>query len=287
MAKQKIAIVTDSTANIPKDLLKIHDIFVMPLRVNWPGDPIVSFRDIVELSPSEFYDQLEKSPDIPTTSQPSPGEFVEFFTEIAKDYDQIIAILVSDKLSGTMKSAQFAINSVDNVEIDLVNSKATGSAMGTIVIQCAGMVKEGKKSQEIIEFAQEAAETSRTWLMVDTMDYLHKGGRVSGSKKMLGNMLSMKPLIHFVDGNLELFGTVRTKKKAIDAMLDIIEVELKAKKNPYMTIAHADSLDLANYTIEIIRERFSPADLQVYEMSPVIATHTGPGAIGISHLAME
>jgi DegV family protein with EDD domain len=287
MAKSKIAIVTDSTANLSKDLQKINDIHVMPLRINWPGDPIMSLKDIVEFSPSEFYEKFESSPEIPTTSQPSPGEFVEFFQEIAKDHDQIVAVLVSAELSGTIKSAEFALNMLDDVQIELVNSKTTGSAMGEIAVLCAEMKKKGKNVEEITKFANEAAEITRTWLMVDTMDYLHKGGRVSGSKKMIGNVLSMKPLIHFVDGKMELFGSVRTKKKAIDTILDIIDVELKTKANPHISIAHANSLDMANYTAEKIRARFSPGNLQVAEMSPVIATHAGPGAIGISHLAMD
>ena len=287
MSNAKIAIVTDSTANISKDLIKINDLHVMPLRINWPGDPIDSFRDIVEFSPTEFYKKLKLSSEIPTTSQPSPGEFTEFFKEIAKDYDEILAILVSEKLSGTMKSAEFALNSVENVNIELVDSKTTGAAMGTIVLHCADMARAGKSMAEITAFAHEAAVITRSWLMVDTMDYLHKGGRVSGSKKMIGNMLSMKPLIHFVDGKMELFGSVRTKKKAINTILDIIEVEIKGKGNLNMAIAHADNQEMANYTAEKIRERFSPAQLNIAEMSPVIATHAGPGAIGISHLALE
>jgi len=268
-------------------LIEINDLHVMPLRINWPGDEIVSFRDIVEFSPAEFYEKLKESPEIPTTSQPSPGEFTEFFKEIAEDYDEIIAILVSAELSGTIKSAQFALNSVDNVNIELVDSKTTGAAMGTIILLCAEMLQAGKDAAEIVAFAKEAAEMTRSWLMVDTMDYLHKGGRVSGSKKMIGNMLSMKPLIHFVDGKMELFGTVRTKRKAIDTILDIIEVEMKGKANLHMAIAHADNQELANYTAEKIRGRFSPGQLNIAEMSPVIATHAGPGAIGISHLALD
>lgn len=287
MPNTKIAIVTDSTANLSKDLVEINNLHVMPLRINWPGDDLVSYRDIVEISTDEFYKKLKDSPEIPTTSQPSPGEFTEFFKEIAKDYDEIVAILVSDDLSGTMKSAQFALNMVEDVQIELVNSKTTGSAMGTIVLLCAEMARAGKSQAEIVAFARDSADVSRTWLMVDTMDYLHKGGRVSGSKKMMGNLLNMKPLIHFVDGKMELFGTVRTKRKAIDTMLDIIDVELKTKKKPYMSISHAANQELANYAAEKVRERFSPVDLNIAEMSPVIATHTGPGALGISHQALD
>ncbi|MEK6221501.1 MAG: DegV family protein, partial [Chloroflexota bacterium] len=263
------------------------DIHIMPLRVNWPGDSIVSFRDIVELSSTEFFERLKASKQLPTTSQPSPGEFVEFFEEVAQDYDEILAIFVSEVLSGTIKSAQFAINSLEDLKIELVDSKTTSNGLGIIVLQCADMVKEGKKLGEIIQFAKDSAEKTRTWLMVDTMEYLHKGGRVSGSKKMIGNLLSMKPLIHFVDGKMELFGTVRTRRKAIDTILDIIDVELKSKHNLHMSVAHAQNLDLANYTAEQIRIRFSPANLLFGELSPVLATHSGPGALGISHLALD
>lgn len=287
MAKSKIAIVVDSTANIPAELIKKHNIHVMPLRVNWPGDPIVSYKDIVDLAPAEFYEKLKTSKVIPTTSQPSPGEFVEFFGEIGETHKEIVAVLVSGEISGTMKSAQFALNMLEDVNIELVDSKSVGMAMGTIALMAAEQAEAGKDIEEIANFARESAEKTRSWIAVETLEYLHKGGRVSGSKKMIGTMLSMKPLLHLVDGRLELFGTVRTMKKAINTMMDIIEVELKMEKKFVMAISHADNFSLAQETASLIRERFSPEILYVAELSPVIGTHTGPGALGLSHLAID
>lgn len=287
MPKSKIAIVVDSTAGIPQELIKKHNIYVMPLRVNWPGDPIVSYKDIVELSPTEFFEKLKNSDEIPTTSQPSPGEFVEFFGEIGESHKEIVAILVSNELSGTMKSAEFALNMLEDVTVELVDSKTTGMGMGIIALLAAEQAEAGGNLQEIIRQAKLAVEKSRQWVVVNTLEYLHKGGRVSGSKKMIGTMLSMKPLLHVIDGRIELFGTVRTFNKAIKTMLDIIEVEVKTKKKLLMSVSHTDSLSLAQSTAGTIRERFAPDALHIVEASPVIGTHTGPGAIAVSHLVID
>jgi DegV family protein with EDD domain len=287
MAKSKIAIVVDSTAGIPQELINKHNIFVMPLRVNWPGDPLVSYKDIVELSPANFFEKLKDSAEVPTTSQPSPGEFVEFFREIGKEYKDIVAILVSAELSGTMKSAQFALNMLEDVNVELVDSKNVGMGMGIIALEAAVQAAEGVNLKEIVRLAHEAVDKSRQWVVVDTLEYLHRGGRVSGSKKMIGTMLSMKPLLHVVEGRIELFGTVRTFRKAIKTMLDIIEVEVKTKKKLLMSISHADSPSLAQQTAATVRERFSPDALYIVEASPVISTHTGPGAVAISHLVID
>lgn len=287
MPKSKIAIVVDSTAGIPQELIKKHNIYVMPLRVNWPGDPIVSYRDIVELSASEFFEKLKSSNEIPTTSQPSPGEFVEFFGEIGKEHKQIVAILVSSELSGTMKSAQFALNMLEDVNVELVDSKTTGMGMGIIALQAAELAEAGANVEEIVRQTEISVEKSRQWVVVDTLEYLHKGGRVSGSKKMIGTMLSMKPLLHVIEGRIELFGTVRTFKKAINTMLDIIEVEVKTKKKLLMSISHTNSPALAQQTAKTVRDRLSPDSLYIVEASPVIGTHTGPGAIAVSHLVID
>ena len=287
MPEKKVAIVVDSTASIPADILKPDSIHTMPLRVNWPEEETLSFRDVVELSAQDFYRRLRESEEIPTTSQPSPGEFVQLFNEVAEDADEIVAVLVSSEISGTMQSAQFALNMVEGANIHLVDSKTTAMALGMIALQCAEMAQAGKSSEDIIHFAQQAAEDSRTWVLVDTLDYLHKGGRVSGSRKMIGNMLSMKPLLHVVDGRIELFGTVRTRKKAINTMLDIIEVEIKTKQRVHIAMMHADALEQAEEVAAIIQERYAPEKLHIADISPVVGTHTGPGALGIAHLALD
>lgn len=213
MSKSDIAIVVDSTANVPAEYLEKYNIHVIPLRVNWPGEALESLQDLKEISPTEFFERVEKSGEIPTTSQPSPGEFVEFFSRIGKDTKNILAVLVSDKLSGTFKSAQFALNMVEDLNIELIDSKNGAMGMVLIALQAAEAVEQGKSLREAAEIARAAVEVTRTWFVVDTLEFLHRGGRVSGTKKMIGTILDMKPLLHVVDGSMELFGTVRTIHK--------------------------------------------------------------------------
>lgn len=287
MSKSNVAIVIDSTANIPLHLIKKHNLYVMPLRINWPGEDVESEVDAENITSKQFYKKLKSSSAIPSTSQPSPGEFVEFFKEIGEKHSEIVVILVSNQLSGTYKSATFALNMVEELNIQLIDSKTMGIGMGLIAMNCADMAKSGKSIDEIAQFAREGAEDERTWIVVDTLDYLHKGGRVSGSKKLVGNILNMKPILNINNGKAEIFGAVRTRKKAIDTILDMVETEMQNGKRFHMGISHADDPVLAHETATMVRERFLPEVLHIADMSPVVGTHTGPGALSISHLIMH
>lgn len=287
MSSSDTVLVADSTANLPADLIAQHNIRVMPLRVVWPGDDVVGLKDIVEVKPSEFFERLSSSQEFPTTAQPSPGEFVEFFAEAGKEARNIIAVLVSEKLSGTIRSAEFALNMVDDLNIEIVDTKNVSLGAGMIVMAAARAIEQGKDAGQVATIARDSADRTRSWFVVDTLEYLHRGGRVSSTKKMIGSMLNMKPLLHVVDGNLELFGTVRTMKKAVATMLDIIEVEVKNRKDLRMGITHALNPQLAEYAREHVQKRMKPVELIMTEMSPVIGAHTGPGALGICHLAED
>ena len=279
-----IAVVVDSTANIPPEYIKEHNFHILPLRVNWPGEAVESLKDLKEIEPAEFYRRLKTEKDLPTTAQPSPGEFMEFFSDIGKKSKDIIAILISDKVSGTVKSAQFALNMVEDLNIEIIDSKNLAMGMGLIALKAAEDVAAGKSFTEVAKQTRDYVETVRSWAVVDTLEYLHKGGRVSGTRKMIGTILDMKPLLHIVDGSIELFGTVRTIKNAVDTMLDIIEVEVKNKKNLWVGISHASNPEMAQYADAEIRRRFNPELVITNEFSPVIVVHVGPGALGIAHL---
>ena len=284
MGNPSIAILVDSTANIPAQYVEQYNIHTMPLRVNWPGEEIESLKDLKEINPDDFYKRLKESKDIPTTSQPSPGEFIELFSKIGETSKDILAILVSDKLSGTFKSAQFALNMVEDLNIVLIDSKNGAMGMGLIALKAARLIESGLPLSEVTKLAREYVETTRSWFVVETLEFLHKGGRVSGTKRMIGTILDMKPLLHLVDGALELFGTVRTMTKAVNTMLDIVEVEVKNRKSLWMGISHAANPQLAEFADAEIRKRFNPELLITNQFSPVLGVHTGPGALGVAHL---
>lgn len=287
MAQDDIAILIDSTANIPAPYVDEYKFHVMNLRVNWPGESIESQTDAKEIEAEGFFDRLRASKELPTTSQPSPGEFMQMFAEIGKTHKKVLAILVSEKISGTVKSAQFALNMAEDMQIEIVDSKNAGTGMAMIAFKAAEAVQNGSSLAEAAAAAREAAERTRTWFVVDTLEYLHKGGRLSGTRKLIGTLMDMKPLLHMVDGAPELFGTVRSLDNAVDSMLNFVEVEAKNKKRMWVGISHADSHAMAAEMEEEVRKRFSPEILITTEFSPVVGVHLGPGALGIAHLTED
>lgn len=170
--KQKVAIVTDSTANMPKDLLEEYGIQVIPLTVNWEGK---SLLDGVDIQVDEFYDRLQKAKEMPTTSQPSVGLFMEFFQQVAETADSIVGIFISEPLSGTMDSARSAAKELSNIPIELVDSRSAAMGLALIVTNAARMAAAGKDYQEIAEKARALVPKIRLLFVVDTLEFLHRG----------------------------------------------------------------------------------------------------------------
>ena len=276
-----IAIVVDSTAYIPEELIKKYKIHVIPQILHWED---YSFLDGVDIKPTDFYQRLQVASSIPTTSQPSAGEFADFIKEVSEKADSVLAILISEHLSGTVDSACSAKNMLPDIEFEIIDSRSTSMGLGWIALTAAKVAEQGKSFNEVSRLAQSLVSKSRIVFVVDTLEYLHKGGRIGGAKRLMGSMLSVKPLLHLQDGRIEPLASPRTKQKAITQMLDIIEGEIKEKENVQMAIVNALAEDEALNLAEIIQTRFNPVELIQADMSPVIGTHVGPGTVGVAWL---
>lgn len=280
MAKAKIAVVTDSTAYIPDDLLNKYDIHVIPLNVNWDD---ISFLDNVDISPEEFYDKLQTESQLPTTSQPSAGAFKSLFLKLAEDHEGVVAILISSDLSGTIASAIAAKDMVVDFPIEIVDSRLTTMGLGFLVLKAAQVAQSGGGITEVAEAARSMIGKIRVLFVVDTLEYLHKGGRIGGAKRLLGSLLSMKPLLELVDGKIDSLDSVRTKKKAVQTMLSIFEEDAKGKQDIYLTIFHGVAEGDAEQLKENVLETYNPSTLIMSKLSPVLGVHTGPGTLGIAY----
>jgi DegV family protein with EDD domain len=277
-----IAIVVDSTAYIPEELVKKYKIHVIPQILNW-GEH--SFLDGIDIKPTDFYQRLQVAADIPTTSQPSAGDFFEFLKKVNKKAENILAILISDQLSGTLDSACSAREMLPGANIEIVDSMSTSMGLGWIALAAARAAEEGKSFEEVGQLAQSLIPKSRIVFVVDTLEYLHKGGRIGGAKRLMGSLLSVKPLLHLQGGRIEPLASPRTKEKAIAQMLDIIEGEVKDKTRVHMAIINALAQEDAASLMEIVQSRFNPVELFQADMSPVISTHVGPGTVGVAWLS--
>jgi DegV family protein with EDD domain len=281
---QRIAVVTDSSAYLPEEETRGLDIHVIPLWMFWDDDRI---RDGVDMTPKEFYTRLRNSKTIPTSSQPSAGEFKAFFEKVAEEYDAIAAVLVSSELSGTVASAIAAIAELPDIPIKLVDTLGVSMSLGYCVLAAAKAAAAGKSLDEVAAAAEKMSKRMHFLFAVDTLEFLHKGGRIGGAKAMFGTALSIKPLLHFLNGRIEPLMQVRTKKKAIATMLNIAEERLDGKRMIEAALLDVDVPEEGDRVGEMVKDRFPGVRLIRSTVSPVVGTHAGPGTIGLAFYGEE
>jgi DegV family protein with EDD domain len=280
MAKKKVTIATDSVSNLTPELIEEYDIKVIPQILNWEGD---TYLDGIDITQEEFYARLSQAKEIPTTSQPSAGEFKEFFEQIAEESESILCITISDHLSGTLDSATGARKMLPDIPIEIVDSRSASMGQGFIVLAAARALQEGAGADEAAEVARRMVPITRAVFVVDTLEFLHRGGRIGGAQRLVGSVLSIKPLLHLVDGKIEPLASVRTKRKALGRALEIIEADTVGKGPLHAAVLHAANLQEASQFRVEVAQRLEPVELLEAELTPVIGTHTGPGLVGLAY----
>jgi DegV family protein with EDD domain len=284
MSKAKVALVVDSTAYIPQALVEQYNIHVIPLLVNWSGE---SLRDNVDITPDDFYERLETAKEMPSTSQPSAGEFYDLYSKVAEEADSIVSIHISSELSGTVASAHAAAGLMEDFPIEIVDSKSTSMGLGFMALAAARAIENGANAKEVADAARALLPEVRVVFVVDTLEFLHRGGRIGGASRLFGSMLSIKPLLELQEGKIEALEKVRTKRKAVQRLLDIAVDACVGKSIVHAAVANASTPQEAQSVADELQKRLHPAELYIVDMSPVIGTHTGPGALGIAWYAED
>lgn len=280
MTKQ-VAIVTDSTAYLPTPILEKYSIQVIPLVLIWDGE---TYQDGIDITPAAFYTRLASSDSLPSTSQPSVEAFKDSFQTLLDQGKDIAAILISSGISGTVNSAFQAKTALNTDRIEVIDSQTAGMATGLQVIAAARTAATGGTLQDVTEIAKQAQSKTDVVFAVDTLEFLHKGGRIGGAKRFLGSMLNIKPILEMKAGEIDAADQVRTQKRALDRLMEIIE-ERSADASPlHMAVMHSNVPDQAQALLERIEAHFKPEDLYLAELSPVIGTHVGPGTLAITCL---
>ena len=280
----KIAIVTDSTAYIPKEILQGLPIFTIPLHVIW-GDE--TYKDNVEITQDVFYERLSTSKLMPSTSQPSPQEFIELYKNIAKEYDEILSIHISSQLSGTVDSAIQAKNILSKLKIEVVDSKSTSMGLGFLVLTAARHVQAGENLQRCKELIESARNRVRIFFILKTLEFLKRGGRIGSASALLGAALNLKPILMVDEGVIKPFTKVRTMQKALIHLTEILKENIEGKTPVHLAIIQAEAENDALFLQNEITRNLAKEDLAELVMagiSPVIGTHAGPGAVGICFL---
>jgi DegV family protein with EDD domain len=278
----KIAIVTDSTASVPDEFLKKFPIFVAPQVLIWGEE---TFEDGVDIQPSEFYARLKGSKTMPTTSQVTPGSFQKVFSTLVEQEYQILAILISEKLSGTIASAVQAKEMFPGAAIELVDSRTTSLAMGFQVLAVAEAIAQGANLAESKQLAEKVREQVGIYFAVDTLEFLYRGGRIGGGSRFLGTALNIKPILEVVGGRVEAVERVRTRKKSLNRMVELVEERIAGRKPVRLGALYTDLPNEAKELLNEASQRIESSQGLLAEVSPVIGNHAGPGTVGLAYLA--
>lgn len=278
----RVVIVTDSTTAIPASVAEQQNLIVVPLVVNWDGK---TYRDGVEITPKEFYSRLSDSKSIPTTSQPSAEAFRDVYLNyLNQDYD-ILTMVISSKMSGTYNSAIQGAEGLPKDRIFVLNSLQASMPLAIMALMTSDAALRGASLLECKNLAIDISERIQTLFIVNTLEYLHKGGRIGAAARFLGTALNLKPILKLQNGVIHPLEKVRTQKKAIKRVFEIAESDLgKQGRIEYLGVLSANSEQLSEEISENARSKFTVKNEFLSEISPVIGTHVGPGTIGLVYL---
>ncbi len=280
---QRIALVTDSTAYLTPSLRERYGVHVIPLYVHFGTK---TYRDGVDLDTSLFYSLLRRSETLPTTSQPSLGDFLALYRELGREAEAIISIHLSTGISGTVAVAQMARDAlqeemVSPPDIRIIDSRTTSGGMALLVTAAARAIAEGHDVDTVVTMVEKLIGRMHTVFVVDTLTYLHKGGRIGGAATLIGSMLQVRPLLYFKEGKIDLLEKARTTRKARQRMLELA-AEWADGRPVHAAVVHAEAHGAAEMTRRYVAEHLECRELFVLEFSPVIATHVGPGTVGLA-----
>ena len=272
--KRSFAVVTDSTADLPEAWRERYDIEVVPLKVLFGEE---TFRDGVDMNNEEFFARLATSTKLPTTSAPSPGEFAELYTRLAKDHDGCISVHIGRQLSATAESARVGAQSVEGFRVSVIDSETVTMPMAflcRVAAECATL-------DEATAAVEARIPKCRVLALLDTLRYIEMGGRVSRAQAMIGTMLDLKPLLLVVDREIKPVDRVRTRSRAIPRMVDFFEKDLPVEQ---VAVVHAQAPEEAERIAADLRQRLPGLEVPVGQIGCVLGTHTGPKALGVVYI---
>ena len=277
----KVAIVTDSTSYIPENLVQQYNIKVAPQVLIWGSE---TFQDGIDIMPEAFYQRLSKATVMPSTSQISPVSVEHIFRSLLEEGYDVLGVFISSKLSGTMDSATKACEIINSDKIVILDSMTTAMALGFQALAAARAAAKGASLAECQAAAERAREHSGVFVTVETLEFLHRGGRIGGGSRFLGTALNIKPVLEIVGGRLEAVERVRTRTKALNRLVELVAERTGGKKPLHLCAIHANSPADAQTVMDKACEVFNVVEKLVAPVSPVIGTHAGPGTIGLCYL---
>lgn len=276
--REGVKIVTDSTADLPKEIADELGIIVVPCNIIF-GDEV--YRDGIDLSRKEFYQKLVSSKIMPTTSQPSAEQFKEVYRDLAGECEGIVSIHLAEELSGTLNSAHLAVQDLPNLNIAIIDSRSASMGLGLLSMVATKATREGHSLEEIVRLAKERILRLRVFAILDTLEYVGRAGGIGKVSAFLGTLFRLKPIVQLLDGELLPVERVRTKKKALARL-----VEMVGEMAPFeeLGVLHSQVPDLAQQLTEMLAPIYPKDRIIVTEAGSIVGAHAGPGAVGIASL---
>ena len=272
----KVKVVVDSTSYLSREALERYDIKVVPLLVTLGEE---TFREGTVYTNAEYYGRLRKVKIFPRTSQPAAGDFLEVFQGFEKG-SEVICVLISEMMSGTVQSAETAASMVEGVRVTVFDSRSVAMGTGFLSLRAAEMADQGASMEEIVEELVRIRSKLKVFFVVDNLEYLVRGGRLSKTQGLLGNLLLVKPILYVNDGKIELFEKVRTRQKAIARILEELTRDVEKSQVEKVCVAHVDALNEALELKEKVNNIYK-GPLTLEEAGPVVGSHSGPGTVGL------
>ncbi|MEB1809367.1 MAG: DegV family protein [Bacillaceae bacterium] len=275
---KKIAFVTDSTAYITEELKNHPDVYVMPLAIIF-GDTV--YEDGISLTTEQLYEKIKQSKEVPKTSQPAVGKFVELYEKLKEEYDQAIAVHISSKLSGTLESSRSA-SEMAEFPVEIVDSKSMSYAITSLIQTGMKLAKDGVEGDTIAQRLREEADKGENYILLGSLEQFYKGGRMSGTQFLIGNLLQIKPIIRInQNGEFEVFEKVRSEKKAVRRLLELIQNAYEKHSISEVQIMHGNVLEKAVSLEKDIKSKYPNMNVVIGEISSTIAAHAGEGTVAI------
>jgi DegV family protein with EDD domain len=277
-----VAVVTDSTAYLPAELVERHSLHVVPLYVIFGGDRTVPETDITDYP--AFFDELRAAESLPTTSQPSVGDFVSTYEPLLAAGDDVVSIHISGGISGTPEAARQAAQALEREgkggeRVRVVDSTSAAGGLGLLVLTATRAAERGADTDEIERLVSEARAELKMWFAVDTLEFLKRGGRIGAASAWIGSTMKVKPILT-LEGQMQRVERVRTSSRAFERMVDYARQRHESGADGW-AVQHVDAREQADRLIDRCREVFGRPPALVGEIGPVLSTHTGPGLLGI------
>ena len=273
-----VKIVTDSTGYLPLELLEQYDIRVVPLNVHFGEDQV--YQEGVNLTNDEFYKMLAEAPALPTTSQPSPGQFRDVFGELTEAGHQVVCIVISQRMSGTYQSALEASRAFPDADVAVIDSEFVAGGLAVMTLTAAEMAADGRSLDQIAKRVEQMKQDTRLFFVVDTLEYLQKGGRIGTASALLGTMLKVKPILTVSEGIVQPVDRVRTKRKAVQRVLAEMEDSVLPSQPVLVTVMHALAPDEARELESEVQRRLQCERILTVDIGSVVGVHAGPGVVG-------